>query len=45
MLAEPAEILRKAINISKAPPHAVVPLVSRIITRENVDDYLQNAVD
>jgi pyrimidine-nucleoside phosphorylase len=44
MLAEPEEILRKAIRFSKDPPRAV-PLVSRIITRENAANYLQNAVD
>src|SRR5208337_686257 len=45
MLAEPVAILEEAIHFSKTPPHAVVPLVSRIITRENAENYLQNAVN
>jgi len=44
MLAEPEAILREAIHFSKDPPQAV-PLVSRIITRENAANYLQNAVN
>jgi pyrimidine-nucleoside phosphorylase len=44
MLAEPVAILKEAIHFSKTPPHAVA-LVSRIITRENAENYLQNAVD
>jgi pyrimidine-nucleoside phosphorylase len=43
-LAEPEEILRKAIRISMNLPHAVVPLVSRIFTLENAEEYLRNAV-
>jgi pyrimidine-nucleoside phosphorylase len=45
MLAEPVAILKEAIHFSKTPPHAVAPLVSRIITRENAENYLQNAVN
>ena len=44
MLAEPAAIIKEAIHFSKTAPSAV-PLVSRIITRENAANYLQNAVD
>ncbi len=43
-LAEPREILCQAITLSKDPPHAVVPLVSRIFTRDSAEKYLQNAV-
>jgi len=45
MLAEPVEILKEAIHFSNTRPQAVVPLVSRIITRENAENYLRNAVD
>ncbi len=44
MLAEPAEILKEAIHFSKTPPSAIA-LVSRVITRENAEKYLRNAVD
>jgi pyrimidine-nucleoside phosphorylase len=44
MLLEPSELLRGAITISANPPE-FVPLVSRIITRENAENYLRNAVD
>ena len=44
MLAEPVAILKAAIRFSKDPPPAVA-LVSRIITRENAEDFLRNAVD
>jgi pyrimidine-nucleoside phosphorylase len=44
MLLEPAELLKDAITISANPPE-FVPLVSRIITRENAEDFLRNAVD
>jgi len=44
MLLEPSELLRDAITISANPPE-FVPLVSRIITRENAENYLRNAVD
>jgi thymidine phosphorylase len=44
MLTEPEAILKEAIHFSKDPPRAV-PLVSRIITRENAANYLQNAVN
>ena len=44
-LVEPERILRSAIHISKDPPHEVgVPLVSRIFTRENAENYLRDAV-
>jgi len=42
-LTEPSELLRNAITISATPP-AFVPLVSRIITRENAENYLRNVV-
>jgi pyrimidine-nucleoside phosphorylase len=44
MLPEPGALLREAITISANPP-APVPLVSRIITRENTGNYLRDAVD
>ncbi|HUN83478.1 MAG TPA: thymidine phosphorylase [Terracidiphilus sp.] len=43
MLAEPAQLLRKAITFSDAAPEAV-PLVSRIFTREKAEAYLRDAV-
>jgi pyrimidine-nucleoside phosphorylase len=43
MLQEPGELLRNAITISNAPAE-IVPLVGRIITRENAENYLRNAV-
>jgi pyrimidine-nucleoside phosphorylase len=43
MLLEPGEILRDAITISDTYPE-FVPQVSRIFTRENAEQYLQNAV-
>jgi thymidine phosphorylase len=43
MLAEPEEILRKAIRFSKTPPHAVA-LVARVFTREDAEKYLETAV-
>jgi pyrimidine-nucleoside phosphorylase len=43
MLREPGELIRNAITISTAPPE-IVPLVGRIITRENAEKYLRNAV-
>jgi pyrimidine-nucleoside phosphorylase len=43
MLAEPEEILRKAIHISETPPHAVVPLVGRVFTRETAEKYLKSS--
>jgi len=42
-LAEPEEILRKAIIISKSPPHAV-PLVGRVFTRDEAEKFLQDGV-
>jgi len=44
MLLEPSELLRGAITISANPPE-FVPLVGSIITRENAENYLRNAVD
>jgi pyrimidine-nucleoside phosphorylase len=44
MLAEPVAILKRAVTISKTPPHAVVPLVGRVFTQENAENYLRNAV-
>jgi len=44
MLAEPLALLRSAIQLSKTPPHAVVPLVGRIFTRENAEAHLRDAV-
>ncbi len=43
MLAEPAAILKQAIHFSKSPPHAVVPLVSRIFTRDAAEKYLKDS--
>jgi hypothetical protein len=43
MLAEPTELLMKAIRISEEPP-AAVPLVSRIFTRETAEEYLRSVV-
>jgi len=43
LLAEPIEILKDAIVISKTPPDAV-PLVNRIFTRETAENYLRDAV-
>ena len=42
-LAEPKEILRRAISISKTPPHAV-PLVGRIFNRDSAQEFQRNAV-
>jgi pyrimidine-nucleoside phosphorylase len=43
LLAEPAEILKQAIHFSQAPPQ-VVPLVSRIFTRESAEEYLKDSL-
>jgi pyrimidine-nucleoside phosphorylase len=43
LLAEPAAILEQAISFSPAPPK-VVPLVSRIFTRETAEAHLRKAV-
>jgi pyrimidine-nucleoside phosphorylase len=43
-LAESIAILKKAITISNDPPHAVVPLVTQIITRETAEKYLRDTV-
>jgi pyrimidine-nucleoside phosphorylase len=43
MLAEPVAILKKAIRFAKSPPEPV-PLVGRVFTQENAENYLRNAV-
>jgi len=43
LLPEPIELLKEAIHISSAPS-ASPPLVSRILTYQNAEKYLQNAV-
>jgi pyrimidine-nucleoside phosphorylase len=43
LLAEPVAIIKRAVSISKAPPDAV-PLVGRVFTHENAENYLRNAV-
>jgi pyrimidine-nucleoside phosphorylase len=43
LLAEPAEILKQAITFSPVPP-PVVPLVSRIFTRETAEAHLRDVV-
>jgi thymidine phosphorylase len=40
LLAEPISILKRAIQISDAPP-APVPLVSRIFTLDTAEEYLR----
>jgi pyrimidine-nucleoside phosphorylase len=42
-LAEPVARLREAITLSKTPPTAAPPLVSRIFTREEAEAYLAEA--
>jgi pyrimidine-nucleoside phosphorylase len=42
-LAEPIALLKEAIAISDTPPPEV-PLVSRIFTRENAEEYLRDAI-
>ena len=42
-LAEPADLFRKAVAISEAPPEPL-PLISGVFTRENAEAALQNAV-
>jgi pyrimidine-nucleoside phosphorylase len=43
LLAEPEEILKQAITFSPAPPQ-VVPLVSRIFTRETAEAHLRDVI-
>jgi pyrimidine-nucleoside phosphorylase len=43
LLAEPEEILKQAIHFSPTPPQ-VVPLVSRIFTRESAEAHLRDVV-
>ncbi len=43
MLTEPAELVRKAVAISKAMPKPV-PLVSAVFTHENAESVLRDAV-
>jgi pyrimidine-nucleoside phosphorylase len=40
LLAEPVAILKRAIHFSKSPPNAV-PLVSRVFTRDEAEEYLR----
>ena len=40
LLAEPVALLRKAVHFSKTLPQAVVPLVSRVFTRDSAENYL-----
>jgi pyrimidine-nucleoside phosphorylase len=44
MLAEPEEILRRAIRIGETPPVAV-PIISRVITRETAEKLLETAMN
>ncbi|MGA2207923.1 MAG: thymidine phosphorylase [Terracidiphilus sp.] len=39
LLAEPVAILKRAVHFSKSPPNAV-PLVSRVFTRDEAEEYL-----
>jgi pyrimidine-nucleoside phosphorylase len=43
LLAEPIAMLRRAIQISDAPPKPV-PLISRIFTLETAEDYLREKI-
>src|ERR1022692_169573 len=43
LLAEPIEILKRAIQFTENPPEPV-DLVGRIFTRESAEEYLHNAV-
>jgi len=43
LLEEPSALLKEAIIVSDAPPEPV-PLVGAVFTRENAENYLQNAV-
>ncbi len=42
LLTEPEAILKQAIQISKNPPQAKVPLVSRIFAHDKAEKYLRN---
>jgi pyrimidine-nucleoside phosphorylase len=42
-LAEPEEILRGAVHLSKTPPDAVA-LVGRVFTRDEAEKYLETAI-
>jgi pyrimidine-nucleoside phosphorylase len=42
LLAEPIEMLQRAILFSQTPPHAV-PLVSRIFTRQSAEAHLKSS--
>jgi pyrimidine-nucleoside phosphorylase len=42
MLAEPVEIVKKAMRFSKTPPHAV-PLVGRVFARVEAEKYLKGS--
>jgi pyrimidine-nucleoside phosphorylase len=43
MMAEPMELMKKAIVIADVPPEDV-PLLSHIFTRENAEAYLRDAI-
>jgi hypothetical protein len=43
LLAEPIEILKRAIQFTENPPEPV-DLVGRIFTRESAEEYLHNAI-
>jgi pyrimidine-nucleoside phosphorylase len=43
MLDEPAELIRKAVTLAPEPP-APVPLVSRILTRDEAEAHLRNTI-
>jgi pyrimidine-nucleoside phosphorylase len=43
LLAEPVAIIKRAVTISKSPPHEVVPLVGRVFERENAETHLKAA--
>jgi pyrimidine-nucleoside phosphorylase len=43
MLAEPVALLTNAITLSQTPPAAAVPLVSRIFTREDAEEFLASS--
>jgi pyrimidine-nucleoside phosphorylase len=44
LLPEPIALLKQAIHFTKSPRQEVLPLVSRIFTRETAEAYLRNAV-
>jgi pyrimidine-nucleoside phosphorylase len=40
MLAEPAELIRKAVVIAKKPPEQV-KMIGKVFTRESAEEYLR----